>query len=246
MQINRFSLTFAGAVLASSAALAETFEYIVGDMVFEGYIARPDGTPRGTVLIVHDWDGLNAHEIARADAIAHEGYVGVALDLFGREAVLEQMSDYQRETGALYGDRAEFRARIAGAIEAVSALDDVPAQMVLTGYCFGGAAALEAARAGMELTGFVSFHGGLATPEGQDYTATSAPVLVLHGSADPVSGMAELGALMDELQTAGVPHEAQIFGGARHSFTVEASRDWDPSANAGAEAALLRFLAAQF
>ncbi len=246
MQITRFSLTLAGAVFASSAALAETFEYMVGDMTFEGYIARPDGDARGTVLIIHDWDGLNAHEIARADAMAAEGYVGVALDLFGRDAVLEEMSDYQRETGALYADRAEFRARIAGGVAAAGALDDVPAQMVLTGYCFGGAAALEAARAGMDLTGFVSFHGGLGTPEGQNYTATSAPVLVLHGSADPVSGMADLAALMDELQAAGVPHGAQIFGGARHSFTVEGSRDWDAEANAGAEAAVLGFLDARF
>ena len=97
--------------------------------------------------------------------------------------------------------------------------------MVIAGYCFGGAAVLEAARAGMDMAGFVSFHGGLGTPDGQDYSATSAPVMVLHGSADPVSGMTDLAALMDELQAAGVPHEARIFGGARHSFTVPGSRD---------------------
>lgn len=242
MQITRLSLLAGTAILCASIAAAESFEYTVDETVFEGYIARPAGEALGTVLIIHDWDGLNAHEIARADAMAEAGYVGVALDLFGRDAELAGIEDYRRETGALYRDRDMFRARIAGGVEAVAALPDVPGQMVLTGYCFGGAAALEGARAGFDMAGFVSFHGGLGTPEGQDYTATTAPVLVLHGSADPVSGMTDLAALMDELRDAGVPHESRIFGGARHSFTVESSQDWDPEANAKAEAALLAFL----
>lgn len=236
------ALIGAAIALMATTATAEPFQYTLGEMVFEGYVARPAAEPLGTVLIVHDWDGLNDHEIARAEAMAEAGYVGVALDLFGRDAVLDGIEDFRRETGALYADRDMFRERIAGGMAAAAALDDVPGAMVLTGYCFGGAAALEGARAGMELAGFVSFHGGLGTPEGQDYSATSAPVLVLHGSADPVSGMVDLAALMDELQAAGVPHGAEIYGGARHSFTVPSSGDWDPEANARAEAALLRFL----
>ena len=242
MQTKFLSVLGAFGVMATSAALAAPLEYTHGGTVFEGYVAMPEGPARGTVLIIHDWDGVNDHEIARARAMAEAGYVGIALDLFGRDAVLDGFEDYRRETGALYADRAEFRARMQAGIDAAAARDSVPAEMVLTGYCFGGAAALEGARAGMDLAGFVSFHGGLGTPEGQDYSATAAPVLVLHGSADPVSGMADLAALMDELQEAGVAHNARIFGGARHSFTVEGSNDWDPQANAGAEAALLEFL----
>ncbi|MGY6696475.1 MAG: dienelactone hydrolase family protein [Roseinatronobacter sp.] len=236
------ALASACALFTATPLLAETFEYSLNDMVFEGYVATPDGDARGTVLIIHDWDGLNDHEIARADAMAEAGYVGVALDLFGRDAVLEGFDDYRRETGALYADRSEFRARIEAGIQAATALGGVPDQMVLTGYCFGGAAALEGARAGFDMAGFVSFHGGLETPEGQDFSTTSAPVLILHGSADPVSGMTDLANLLNELQEAGVPHHARVFGGARHAFTVETSNDWDPEANAGAEAALLEFL----
>ena len=242
MMKRHLSLFATCAILIGTASMAENFEYTVGDTVFEGYLALPEGEARGTVLIIHDWDGLNAHEIARADAMAEAGYVGVALDLFGRDAVLEGFEDYRRETGALYADREEFRARIAAGAEAAAALENVPGQMVLTGYCFGGAAALEGARAGFDMAGFVSFHGGLETPQGQDYSETTGAVLVLHGSADPVSGMADLATLMDELREAEVPHESRIFGGARHSFTVESSNDWDADANAKAESALLEFL----
>ena len=127
MRMTRLSLLAGGAVFAATAAFAESFEYTVGDTVFQGYIARPAAEARGTVLIVHDWDGLNAHEIARADAMAQAGYVGVALDLFGRDAELNSIDDYRRETGALYADRDEFRARIAAGAQAAAVLDDVPA-----------------------------------------------------------------------------------------------------------------------
>ncbi|CUX81400.1 MAG: putative hydrolase [Roseibaca calidilacus] len=243
----KHSLIFAPALLAllGGPALADPMVYTHGDTNFEAYVATPDGTPRGTVLLVHDWDGLTEHERAQADALAADGYLAVALDLFGTNATLDSMDDYRRETGALYADRDEFRARMMAGAEAARALDGA-GQMVIAGYCFGGAAALEAARAGMDMAGFVSFHGGLETPEGQDYSATPAPVMVLHGSADPVSGMAELATLMDELQAAEVPHEARIFGGARHSFTVPGSRDFDETANAGAQAAFREFLDARF
>jgi dienelactone hydrolase len=43
---------------------------------------------------------------------------------------------------------------------------------------------LELARLGADLKGFVTFHGGLKTPEGQNYGKTSGKILVMHGSAD--------------------------------------------------------------
>ena len=244
------ALSLAAALPAAAQIVMEPLEYSVGDTVFEGVVARNAAleSPRGTVLIVHDWNGIDAYERRRAEMLAAQGYVAVAVDLFGRDAVLEGIDDYRRETGALYGDRAEFRARLAAAIEAAEGLAGAEAGpgsgMVLMGYCFGGAAVLEAARMGADLAGFVSFHGGLGTPEGQDWSdATGAPVLVLHGSADPVSGMADLAVLMDELQAAGIPHGAEIYGGALHSFTVWGSNDYDLSADSQSWAALMRFLA---
>ena len=232
---------------ATAQIQGETFEYTVGDTVFEGYVARNASLddPRGTVLIVHDWSGMDDYEMRRADMLAAQGYIAVALDVYGRDAVTESMQDFQRLSGALYGDRDTFRARLLGAIEAAGDLPGVDDDdMVLIGYCFGGAAVLEAARAGADVDGFVSFHGGLGTPEGQDWSMASddAPVLFLHGSADPVSGMADLAAQLDELQAAGIPHSAEIFGGARHSFTVWGSRDYDLGADTGSWTHLLRFL----
>jgi dienelactone hydrolase len=232
------------AATASAQIVTEPYEYIVNGAVYEGVVSYNAAleTPRGTVLLVHDWDGVTEYEALRAEMLAAQGYTAFAIDLYGRDVDPQGMQDYQRLSGALYADRAEFQARLAGSIEAAANIPGATPNIVIAGYCFGGAAVLEAARAGHDLAGFVSFHGGLGTPEGQDYSATSAPVLVLHGSADPVSGMADLATLLDELQAAGVTHSAQVYGGARHSFTVFGSRDYDLAADRGSWAAFVNFL----
>jgi dienelactone hydrolase len=94
----------------------------------------------------------------------------------------------------------------------------------------------------MALDGFISFNGGLSTSISQNYSQTKGSVLLLHGSADQVSGMQDLASLLDELQAANIPHAAEIFGGARHSFTVAGSRDYDATADAGSWDALMRYL----
>ncbi len=56
---------------------------------------------------------------SRADMLAEEGCIGVALDLFGVKAKLDGFEDYRRETSYLYKNRKEYRKRInSGLIEA--------------------------------------------------------------------------------------------------------------------------------
>ncbi len=229
---------------ASAELIGETFDYDVDGTTFEGYVARNTdlAETRGTVLIVHDWDGLTGYEQTRADMLAALGYTAVAIDVYGKDNRPTSMDENRARSGELYADRELFRARLSGSLAAARDLDGVGDDIVLIGYCFGGAAALEAARSGMDVDGFVSFHGGLGTPEGQDYSMAEAPVLLLHGTADPVSGPADLAQVVGEMLEAGVTHDAVLFGGARHSFTVWGSDDYDLAADRGSWAAFLAFL----
>ncbi len=229
---------------ASAELVGEAFDYDVDGTTFEGYVARNIDLQetKGTVLIVHDWDGLTEYERKRADMLAALGYTAVAVDVYGKENRPTSMDENRARSGELYADRDLFRARLSGSLAAAMDLEGVGDDIVMIGYCFGGAAALEAARAGMDIDGFVSFHGGLGTPEGQDFSMTGAPVLLLHGTADPVSGPADLAQLVGEMLEADVPHDALLFGGARHSFTVWGSDDYDLAADQGSWTALLAFL----
>jgi len=244
--MSRIAILVAATVVTGAAQaeiVAEPHRYTVGDTEFEGYVATNTNTaPRGTVLIVHDWDGLGAYERRRAEMLAAAGYTAFAIDVYGAERRPQSMEENRQFSGELYADRETFRERLLGSIEEAATITGATDDMVMMGYCFGGAAVLEAARAGADIDGFVSFHGGLGTPEGQSYEEAEGPILLLHGSADPVSGMADLAAVLDEMQAAGVEHDARIFGGARHSFTVWGSGDYDLEADRGSWSSLNDFL----
>ena len=154
----------------------------------------------------------------------------------------EGQEDYQRLSGEMYSNRDRFRARLLGALDEADAIPGAAGDVVMMGYCFGGAAVLEAARAGAETAAFVSFHGGLDTPEGQDYAQAAGPIHFFHGSADPVSGPEVLADVVGQLTEAGIPHQAEIFGGARHAFTVWGSDDYDLQADRESWAGLLEIL----
>ncbi|SFP03792.1 dienelactone hydrolase family protein [Tranquillimonas alkanivorans] len=232
------------AAAANAQIVGEPHTYTVGDTTFEGYVARNTDLENslGTVLIVHDWDGLTEYEQRRAEMLAALGYTAFAIDVYGAETDPQSVDEYRELSGALYEDRDLFRERLLGSVDEAANVPGATDGMVVMGYCFGGAAVLEAARAGAELDGFVSFHGGLGTPEGQDYSAVTAPVVLFHGTADPVSGMDALASLLTDLQDAGVTHTADVFGGARHSFTVWGSDDYDLSADQESWSELIEFL----
>jgi dienelactone hydrolase len=114
------------------------------------------------------------------------------------------------------------------------------------GYCFGGASVLEFARAGADIEGFVSFHGGLETPENQNYEQVQAPILILHGSDDPIAPLEQVATLAQAMNQADVDFAMELYGGARHSFTVWGAKGESSQYNASADLAswnaLLDFL----
>lgn len=204
---------------AATAALAEEVTYDVGGETFKGYFAKADD-PQGLVLIVHDWDGMTDYEMQRADMLAEMGYDAFALDMFGVETPTETMDHRRAATGALYQDRERMRTLIqAGLAQAKERSDG---DVVVIGYCFGGAVALEMARSDMagEAAGYATFHGGLSTPEGQGYSADTPPIAVYHGGADTSITMEDVASLANELEAAGTTYLIEVYSGAPHAFTV--------------------------
>ena len=123
-----------------------------------------------------------------------------------------------------------MRALLSGALDTAKANGGNASNAVSMGYCFSGAAVLEMARSGADMKGFVSFHGGLKTPQGQDYKSTKGPLLVLHGSADKIISLDDFISLTKELETTGVDNEMIAYSGARHAFTVIGSQRYHEEA----------------
>jgi len=215
--------TFGLTATARAGIQTNNVDYTVDGQTFEGYYARNSGlgAHQPLVVIVPDWDGLNAYEKRRARMLAESGYGAFAIDLYGKGVHPGTAAEMKKLSGALYANRQTMRQRLRGALRAARQLTGVdPARIVVIGYCFGGAATLELARAGARVKGFVVFHGNLNTPAGEDYSHVRAPVLILHGSRDAASPMAVVARLAQELDRANVHYTMKIYSGTPHAFTV--------------------------
>jgi len=227
------ALTFILIISLASAAWAadgKMVTYQVNKADYEGYFVAPSAKAP-LVLLVHDWDGLTDYEVKRAGMLAELGYAVFAVDLFGKGVRPTELDDKRRLTGELYQDRAKMRALLDGALDAARAQGANLANAVAMGYCFGGAAVLELARSGADLKGFVTFHGGLATPEGQDYSKARGQLLVLHGTADTAVTIQDFANLAMELEKHGVAHEMITYSGAPHAFTVFGAKNYRADAD---------------
>jgi len=237
---------------AKADIVTESVVYEVNGQPYEGYFALNEGfgDDQPVVLVVHDWNGLGDYEKRRTQMLAERGYAAFAVDLYGQGVRPTTTEESRTESSKLYSDRPAMRERLLAGLARAQQMTGVdPSRVVAMGYCFGGAAVLEFARTGANLDGFVTFHGGLATPEGQDYSQTQGPLLILHGGNDPVAPMSEVATLANELNTAEVEYDMAIYGGVLHSFTVwgaegDSSR-YDPEADTQSWDALLAFLEKQ-
>lgn len=211
------------ATAAPAGIQGQAVTYPIDGGLYEGYVARNEGfgDRQPLVLLIHDWNGIDDYEKRRAQMLAERGYTAFAMDLYGQGVRPETTEEAQAESGKLYGDRETLRSRLFAGLARARQIPGVdPQRVVAIGYCFGGAAVLEFSRAGADLQGFVSFHGGLATPEDQDYSQATGPILILHGADDPVAPMEEVATLANDLTAAGVAFDMELYGGVLHSFTV--------------------------
>ena len=216
-------------------------EYTVGDTAYQGYYTSPaDNAP--LVLLLHDWDGLTDYEIKRAEMLADLGYAVFAADLFGKGVRPTKVVDKRQHTGELYQDREKMRRLVRAALETAENQGADTTRTVVMGYCFGGAAVLEFARAGADMKGFVTFHGGLGTPEGQTYADAKGQFLVFHGSADTAIPLEDFADLARQLESHDLSHELVTYGGAPHAFTVYGSDRYHAEADERSWARFTRFL----
>lgn len=216
--------------------------YQVNGQSYEGYYVSPSkGAP--FVLLIHDWDGLTDYEVKRAHMLADLGYAVFALDLFGAGVRPTEVKDKRQHTGELYKDRNKMRALMKGALDTAKKKGANVENAVAFGYCFGGAAVLELARSGANLKGFATFHGGLKTPQGQNYAKTRGKILVMHGSADKAITMDQFTDLAKELESTGIDHEMITYGGAQHAFTVFGGNRYQEAADKKSWKRFTEFLA---
>ena len=107
-----------------------------------GYLAVPDGSgPFPGLLLVHEWDGLKDRVRQVADAMAAEGYVALAVDLF-RGQTGDNATENRALTSQVGENPAEMIANLDAAAAFLRARSDMTGKVAAMGWCFGGGIAL--------------------------------------------------------------------------------------------------------
>lgn len=221
------------------AIQTRSIEYRDGDIVLESYMAWDDAgdKPRPGVLVSHAWGGRGELEEKKAEQLADLGYVGFALDLYGKGV----RGKSPEENGALMqpflDDRAKLQKRMQLSLQQMRRQKEVDESRVAAmGFCFGGLCVLDLARTGAELAGVASFHGLAGSPGNCDDNSISAKVLVMHGWDDPMVPPEQVLALAEELTSMGADWQIHAYGNTQHAFTNPVANNPDLGTVYSAEA----------
>lgn len=205
--------------------------YKVGTEEFVGLMAwdKTLKAPVPGVLVVHEWLGINDYAKKRAVDLAQEGYVALALDMYGGGKEVP-MSEARGMSGKVGSDFPLIKARFNAALEELKkeALVDKN-RIAAIGYCFGGGIVLNMARMGTDLKGVVSFHGSVNTGLTAKKGDIRTKILAIQGDADPAAPVARQEALKKEMAEAGADFQYIIYPNVpAHNFTNPAGSTYYP------------------
>jgi dienelactone hydrolase len=207
--------------------IKQNIPYSDQETALEGFVATLSETEkRPLVLLCHAWRGRDEFICEKAELVAHLGFVGFAMDMYGKDVLGRSKEENAALKKPFLQDRDFLRKRLLKGFEAASSLPYVDrSQIVVVGFGFGGLCALDLARTGIPLTGAVSVYGHYDAPKNILLHPIKAKILILHGYNDPVSTMHELAALQEELDQSNVDWQSHVYSHTYHAFATPSAND---------------------
>jgi len=199
------------------------------ETAIDAYLATPAGfdpvtaEPLPAVIMIHEFWGIRAELIAKADALAAEGYVVLAPDTFrGNTTSWLPTAIWQTMRTPL--------ERVNGDLDAVyswlAAEPGVDASRIMVmGFCYGGGKALRYSLTNPALAATGIFYGTPIT-DSAELAALNAPVLGIFGREDASISVADVEAFEAGLAAANIPHQITLYDDVGHAFveTMEGIR----------------------
>ncbi len=211
-------------------------ELVYGHFVFPADMVEP----LPAVIVIHEWWGLNDNVKAMSDRLAAEGYIVLAVDLYGGE-IASTPSEARQKMISVVENQQLAAANIRQAYEFVDTIAGAP-KVGSLGWCFGGGWSLNTAMLfPNDLDAAVIFYGQVTADE-DELRPLSTPILGLFGEADdgiPVSSVREFEATLGRLRK---DFEIHIYPGAEHAFANPTGDAYDRDAAEDAWQKTIAFL----
>ena len=190
----------------------------------KGYLAEPHGEgPHGSVILIHEWNGLVERVKQVADALAAQGYIALAADLYsGRTGSNPQENmALVRETR---GNPDEIIANLNAAVAYLKSLPDSNGHVATIGWCFGGGVALSFALGGEHHDGTAIFYGQLLT-DPAELAKLDHEIFGTFAGQDRGIPVEQVHAFVAALNEAGIPNDIHIYDPVQHGFWLYVERD---------------------
>ncbi len=191
------------------------------------YVSMPTQRDnKNSVLLIHEYWGLNDQTKKWADACAELGYQAAAIDLFdGKVTADPKAAERQMEEA----DPKECLRKLETVLDWMPSRDGLQSQKTVTiGWCFGGGYSLQCAlKRGDKLAGSVIYYGSLET-DARKLAGCNVPLFGIFARTDKWITLGMVNKFEHACREAKVPHEVHIYD-ADHAFANPAK----PSYNAG-------------
>ena len=194
----------------------ETVGYKSGDESVSSFLATPTGPgPHPALVVIQEWWGLNDWVKDQARALAKEGYVALAVDLYRGKVADKQEDAHQLMMGAP-PDRILRDLKAAYAY--LQGRKDVKAAKIgAVGWCMGGRWTLALATEEPKLAAAVAYYGAPPT-EPAAIASIKAPILGNFGGDDKGPAPDQVRAFEAAMKAAGKTIDVKIYDGAGHAF----------------------------
>lgn len=191
-----------------------TLIYEEGSTQLEAFVAYPERENAPLVLLCHAWRGRDDFICKKAEELAQKGYIGFALDIYGKGILGDSPGKNAALKKPFLEDRRLLQKRLLRGYEKAYELSQ---EIVVLGYGFGGLGALDLARCGVPLKGAISVYGHFEPPPFLT-KPIQCKILILHGYRDKVAKVEELHVFERELNEMGVDFQTHLFGQSMHAF----------------------------
>lgn len=201
------------------------------------------GPNKPGVLILPAWKGIDQEAKDAAIELNKTGYNVLIADIYGEGNIPADNAAAGKLAGQYKSDYKAYQHRIQLALEAFKKEGADAAKIAVIGYCFGGTGALEVARAGFDVLGVVSIHGGLSKATDRPNVSIKTKVLVQHPAEDKSVSKADYDNLDKEMKEGKADYQIITYANSGHTFTNPASNDYNPVMAKRAWDHLMLFLA---
>ena len=186
---------------------------INGDM--HAYVARPKEEKKyGTVIVIHENRGLNAHIEDVARRAAHAGYLAIAPNALSSSGGTPANDDDARTKFQELKAEDNLQNFIK-VFDYLSSRKDSNGKYGCVGFCWGGAMANSLAVNVPSLKAAVAFYG--RQPSAEDTAKITAAVQLHYGGLDTRVNEG-ITAYEEALKKNSIPYELYIYEGANHAF----------------------------